>query len=143
MTDVTGLEKLLAIEDIKHLKSRYFRFVDQKDWTAWRALFGDDGHFEIGAGSFDGADAFVANVREFLTDATTFHHGHMPEIDVLGPDEATGVWTLYDVVEPPAESGVPPFYGYARYWERYERRGGEWKIVSMRIERLRKIDYSR
>jgi hypothetical protein len=143
MTDVTDLEKLLAIEDIKHLKSRYFRFVDQKDWTAWRALFGDDGHFEIGAGSFDGADAFVANVREFLTDATTFHHGHMPEIDVLGPDEATGVWTLYDVVEPPAESGVSPFYGYARYWERYERRGGEWKIVSMRIERLRKVDYSR
>jgi hypothetical protein len=143
MTHVTDLEKLLAIEDIKHLKSRYFRFVDQKDWTAWRALFGDDGHFEIGAGSFDGADAFVANVREFLTDATTFHHGHMPEIDVLGPDEATGVWTLYDVVEPPADSGVSPFYGYARYWERYERRGGEWKIVSMRIERLRKVDYSR
>jgi hypothetical protein len=128
MTDVTDLEKLLAIEDIKHLKSRYFRFVDQKNWTAWRALFGDDGHFEIGAGSFDGADAFVANVREFLTDATTFHHGHMPE---------------YDVVEPPAGSGVSPFYGYARYWERYERRGGEWKIVSMRIERLRKVDYSR
>jgi hypothetical protein len=143
MTHVTDLEKLLAIEDIKRLKSRYFRFVDQKDWTAWRALFGDDGHFEIGVGSFDGADAFVANVREFLTDATTFHHGHMPEIDVLGPDEATGVWTLYDVVEPPADSGVSPFYGYARYWERYERRGGEWKIVSMRIERLRKVDYSR
>ena len=143
MMDVTDLGRLLAIEDIKRLKSRYFRYVDQKDWTAWRALFGDDGHFEIGAGSFDGADAFVANVREFLKDATTFHHGHMPEIDVLGPDEATGLWALYDVVEPPAESGVSPFYGYARYWERYERRGGEWKIVSMRIERLRKVDYSR
>jgi hypothetical protein len=143
MIDVTDLERLLAIEDIKHLKSRYFRYVDQKDWTAWRAIFADDGHFEIGAGIFEGADAFVANVREFLADATTFHHGHMPEIDVLGPDQATGVWTLYDVVEPPVGGGVSPFYGYARYWERYERRGGEWKIASMRIERLRKVDYSR
>jgi 3-phenylpropionate/cinnamic acid dioxygenase small subunit len=141
MTSTAGLERLLAIEDIKHLKSRYFRYVDQKDWTEWRALFADDGHFEIGTGTFDDADTFVANVREFLRDATTFHHGHMPEINVLGPDEATGVWTLYDVVEPSVESGVSPFYGYARYWERYERRGEEWKIASMRIERLRKVDY--
>jgi hypothetical protein len=66
----------------------------------------------------------------------------MPEIDILSADEATGIWTLHDVVEPPASSGVSPFYGYARYWERYERRNGAWKIASMRIERLRKVEYS-
>jgi hypothetical protein len=143
MTVVDDVQRLLAVEDIKRLKSQYFRYVDTKDWDSWRALFADDGHFEIGAGTFEGADPFVASVREFLTGATTFHHGHMPEIDVLGNDEASGIWTLYDVVEPPADSGVSPFYGYARYWERYERRDGEWKIVSMRIERLRKVEYSR
>jgi hypothetical protein len=143
MTEVNDVQRLLAIEDIKRLKSRYFRFVDTKDWVAWRSIFADDGHFEIGAGTFEGADPFVANVQEFLTGAVTFHHGHMPEIEILGPDEATGIWTLYDVVEPAEPSGVSPFYGYARYWERYERRDGEWKIASMRIERLRKVDYSR
>jgi hypothetical protein len=142
MTAVDDLQRLLAVEDIKHLKSRYFRYVDTKDWDSWRGLFADDGHFEIGAGTFDGADGFVANVREFLAHATTYHHGHMPEIDILSADEATGIWTLYDVVEPPVSSGVSPFYGYARYWERYERRNGAWKIASMRIERLRRVEYS-
>jgi 3-phenylpropionate/cinnamic acid dioxygenase small subunit len=141
MTDVTVIERLEAIEAIKHLKSRYFRYVDQKDWAAWRAIFKDDGHFEIGVGEFDDADSFVGNVREFLEGSVTFHHGHMPEIDIVGPGEATGVWTLYDVVEPRAELGVAAFYGYARYWERYERDGGVWKIASMRIERLRKVDF--
>lgn len=142
MTDVTELEILVAVEAIKHLKSRYFRYVDQKDWEAWRALFADDGHFEISTGSFDDADSFVANVREFLQPATTFHHGHMPEIDIIDRDSATGVWTLFDIVEPAAGSKVPPFYGYARYWERYERRGGEWRIADMRIERLRRVEYT-
>lgn len=142
MTAVSDLDRLLAVEDIKRLKSRYFRYVDTKDWAAWRDLFTDDGHFEIGVGTFEGADQFVAHVSGFLARATTFHHGHMPEIDVLSPDAATGIWTLYDVVEPPADSEVSPFYGYARYWERYERRNGEWKIASMRIERLRTVRYA-
>jgi hypothetical protein len=142
MTDATNLEMLVAIEAIKNLKSRYFRYVDQKDWDAWRALFLDDGHFEISTGIYDDADSFVANVRNFLQPATTFHHGHMPEIDIIDRDSATGVWTLFDVVEPAASSGVSPFYGYARYWERYERRGTEWKIANMRIERLRRVEYA-
>jgi hypothetical protein len=82
-------------------------------------------------------------VREFLQGSTTFHHGHMPEIDIVGPTEATGVWTLYDVVEPRAELGVSAFHGYARYWERYERKHDGWKIASLRIERLRKVDHER
>lgn len=30
------------IEAIKRLKSRYCRYLDTKDWAAWRALFTDD-----------------------------------------------------------------------------------------------------
>jgi SnoaL-like domain len=142
MTDLTAIDRLVSVEAIKHLKSRYFRYVDQKDWGAWRSIFTDDGHFEISTGIFDDADSFVANVSAFLQRATTFHHGHMPEIDIVDAQNATGVWTLYDVVEPPADSGTPPFYGYARYWERYVRAGGQWKIASLRIERLRRVEYA-
>src|SRR5271156_626863 len=30
---------LLAIESIKQLKARYCRYLDTKDWAAWRAIF--------------------------------------------------------------------------------------------------------
>ena len=32
MTEIGGLETLLAIEEIKQLKARYFRYVDTKQW---------------------------------------------------------------------------------------------------------------
>jgi len=33
------LERLVAIEEIKTLKARYFRFVDTKQWDDLRACF--------------------------------------------------------------------------------------------------------
>ena len=36
---MTELEKLRAIEDIRQLKSRYFRFVDAKDWEGLAEVF--------------------------------------------------------------------------------------------------------
>ena len=29
-----------------------------------------------------------------LASAVTVHHGHMPEIALLGPDRATGIWAM-------------------------------------------------
>lgn len=133
------LERLIAIEAIKHLKARYFRYVDQQDWDAFRSIFCEDAHFEIGAGTFDGVDRFLNSVRSYLTEGRTVHQGHMPEIDILNENEATGIWTLFDRVEVPADRGRPSFYGYARYWERYRRQDDGWKISAMRIERLCEI----
>ena len=39
MDDATAL---LEIEAIKQLKARYCRYLDTKDWQAWRSLFSDD-----------------------------------------------------------------------------------------------------
>ncbi|MDT5245538.1 MAG: hypothetical protein QOD36_2914, partial [Mycobacterium sp.] len=36
MDDAT---RLLEIEAIKQLKARYCRFLDTKDWQAWRGVF--------------------------------------------------------------------------------------------------------
>jgi 3-phenylpropionate/cinnamic acid dioxygenase small subunit len=33
---------LADIEQIRQLKARYFRFLDTKQWEAWRGLFTDD-----------------------------------------------------------------------------------------------------
>ena len=39
MDDATAL---LEIEAIKQLKARYCRYLDTKDWQAWRSIFADD-----------------------------------------------------------------------------------------------------
>lgn len=137
---VAPLDRLVAIEAIKHVKARYFRYVDQQDWKSYSTIFRPEAHFELGAGTFAGSAVMIEHVSGLLQGGTTFHYGHMPEIDILGPDDATAVWTLFDVVELPAEAGRPPFEGYARYWERYRREDGEWKIAWLRIERLRIVE---
>ena len=50
--------KLLAIEEIKQLKSRYFRSMDTKDWEALRSIFCADATFDARAAlSVDGQGA--------------------------------------------------------------------------------------
>ena len=42
MEEVSDLERLIAIEDIKQLKSRRDRSVDLKDWDTYTALHSPD-----------------------------------------------------------------------------------------------------
>lgn len=80
--DVTAAS-LLSIESIKQLKARYCRYLDTKDWAAWRALFTDDfvsDTSEAGGKLIVGADAFVAFTRKNIGRPTqaTAHQVHAP-----------------------------------------------------------------
>ncbi len=60
---------LLDIEAIKQLKARYCRYLDTKDWQAWRGLFADDFLSDTspaGGKVIRGADEFVAFTRKSL-----------------------------------------------------------------------------
>ena len=45
-----AVERLAAIEDIRRLKARYFRCVDEKDWAQLAALFAPDAVFDHSRG---------------------------------------------------------------------------------------------
>ncbi|MCT7661375.1 nuclear transport factor 2 family protein [Mycobacterium deserti] len=136
MVDVATLAD---IEAIKQLKARYCRYLDAKDWTAWRNLLADDFESEIaGAGGRQtvGADAFVAYTRATIgrPSQVTVHHVHAPEITVTSAFTATGVWALNDVVRlVPAVT----LHGYGHYHETYIKGDGQWRITSSRLTRLR------
>lgn len=128
---------LSEIEAIKKLKARYFRFMDQKRWDDWRPLFTDDftgevhgPHAEI---RYNGGADFVGRNRVTLANAVTVHHGHMPEIELLSPTTATGIWAMFDYVEMPQMT----LRGYGHYEEEYVKEAGQWKIKSLRLTRLR------
>jgi hypothetical protein len=85
--------------------------------------------------SVEGADVYVALVRELSRDTRTVHHCHMPELVVDGPTEARGTWTLADYVEwaPDPETGERRgFEAHGRYEETYRKVDGEWRIARLR-----------
>ena len=131
--------EMLEIESIKQLKARYCRYLDTKDWSAWRGIFADDfvsDTAEAGGQIITGADEFVAYIRKTLGKPTqpTVHQVHAPEIELISATTARGVWALEDVVR--LAPGVN-LKGYGHYLETYEKVDGKWCIKTSKLTRLR------
>lgn len=139
---------LLAIEEIKRLKARYFRFMDTRDWDSFRDIFTEDALFDV-RGALEenpdiaalgepvqGRDAIVEYVSTGINPTTSAHFGHMPEIEILSPDEATGIWSLMDLLRAPPGADFTMFRGYGHYHERYRRIDGAWRIATLKITRM-------
>jgi uncharacterized protein (TIGR02246 family) len=130
------------IEAIKRLKARYFRTLDTQDWEGFGLVFTEDAVLDVPEvdSVSEGREAIVAMVSSSLAKARTVHHGHMPEIQLTGPDTARGIWAMQDYNEwAPRESGERVgIRGYGHYREEYRRDDdGEWRISRSRLERLR------
>jgi hypothetical protein len=135
-----GLARLQAVEDIKLLKARYFRYLDLHWWEELRRLFTDDARFDIGESSSKPAtpEDFLNSVTGHLGTAMTVHHGHMPEIVIVDAEHAHGIWAMFDLVEPASTSGYPVLTGFGHYTEEYRRVDGQWRIVLLRLTRLKR-----
>lgn len=138
---VPSLQMLWDIEQIKQLKARYFRLLDAKDWDAFAELFTEDCEHHLPSESpiVMHNEEYFANLKVQLGNGVTTHHGHMPEITLLGPRDAEGIWAMFDFLEVEPEGGTPlTFQGYGHYHETY-RRGddGQWRISSKRNIRQR------
>jgi hypothetical protein len=131
--------ELMAVEAIKQLKARYCRYLDTKDWAAWRAIFTDDfvsDTADAGGKLIIGVDDFVAFTRKSIGRPwqATAHQVHAPEIELTSATTARGVWALQDVVR--LAPGVT-LVGYGHYRETYENVAGRWLIKSSELTRLR------
>lgn len=138
--DRSAADVLYDIEQIKQLKARYFRLMDTKRWDEWGELFTPGCVMEVPEASMvsDGRDEIVRAVSGALEGVRTVHHGHMPEIELTGPDTARGVWAMYDFIEWPAsDGGRLGLTGYGHYHEEYAREDGQWRIARIRLERIR------
>ncbi len=142
-----AIEKLSAMEDLKQLKARYLRFVDTKKWSAFGMLFTPDVVVDFSADNpgqepIRGRADLVKNVEYLLGPCLSLHHGHTPEIDILSPTTARGVWVMQDFLywpkDKPAPLGYHTLVGWGHYHETYERRDGRWLIRSLKLTRLRR-----
>ncbi|TCJ31764.1 nuclear transport factor 2 family protein [Parafrankia sp. BMG5.11] len=134
------IHTLSDIEEIKQLKARYLRLVDEKNWDEWADVFTEDLCAWLGDvpdQQLNSRDEFITFIRRAIGAAVTIHHGHMPEIEISGPDTARGIWAMYDYVKFTGPSGVLELDGYGHYREEY-RKGtdGRWRICSLRLTRI-------
>lgn len=127
------------IEEIKKLKARYCRLLDTKDWVGWRDVFTDDFVSDTtpsGGVLITGADNMVEFIKKTLGKPSqpTVHQVHAPEIELTSPTTASGIWALNDVVR--LAPGIN-LAGYGHYHETYEKAGGQWRIKTSTLTRLR------
>jgi hypothetical protein len=136
------VQRLLDIEAIRQLKHAYFRCIDTANFEELGELFHDDVSVHFVGGSYEwklqGKTAFLAAQRgAFHRHSVGHHNGHHPEIQILGPDEATGIWYLADHMWVLDQKQFTT--GTALYWDRYLKVGGHWKIRESRYRRIYEI----
>jgi hypothetical protein len=140
---VDALERLVAVEQIKQLKARYFRCLDTKDWDGFADVFAPDAEMDMSGETGDaggivrGRSEIVAFVRSAIESVQTVHHGHTPEIDVRSATTAIGTWAMEDMLRWPEGGPRRSLHGYGHYHETYERIEGQWHIKTITLTRLR------
>jgi SnoaL-like protein len=141
---MTDIESLVAIEQIKQLKARYFRCMDTKDWAGFQAVFAPDATADFtreggdrSRSSATGAANVTKLIKDLVAPALTIHHGHMPEIELTSATTARGIWAMEDLIWWPEGSRRKTLHGFGHYHETYEKIDGRWFIKTLRLTRLR------
>ena len=131
-------------EAIRRLKARYCRFLDTKDYEAWKALFAPDVVVKVDmaistagadgqtAPDLNGLDEFVPVVLGGVEHAQTKHHVHTPEIDLTSDTTASAIWAMEDLLLFPDGGEL---FGAGHYHETYEKHDGDWVITSLHLTR--------
>ena len=159
---MTENEQILALEEIRKLKARYFRCLDTKDWAGYLAVFTPDAIIDSTEAYtpmdlegrpivFDGVTppapnpewhsrgnpaAFIDDLAKTLDGVITTHHGHMPEIEFTSDTAAEGIWAMEDMLRWPKGAPIREMHGYGHYLESYVKLPQGWRIKSLKLTRL-------
>lgn len=132
---------LIAVEEIKRLKHRYFRTLDLKEWEPFGDCLTVDVRARYGTQAmdqpvhYDSREAVVGFMTANLgPGVVTVHIANHPEIDVDG-DSATGSWAFEDTVI--ATDFKVLIRGAGYYRDEYRRDAdGQWRISATSYERI-------
>jgi hypothetical protein len=149
---MTEMERLAAIEVIKQIKARYWRGVDLCDGDLVRSVLAEDCVLDYHGCCADpqsGVDHLPAmNITlhgrdKWMSDGmarfgiVSVHQGHQSEIQITGPDTATGIWAFTDRMFFPKGGAFSRLTGYGFYHETYVKVDEAWQIKTTRITRIR------
>lgn len=135
---MTELERLVAIEDIRNLKARRIRAMDEKRWADYEAMHAPD-HVSDSYGGEPaiGAAENTRRLAQVLGHITSVHHAHTPEITITSPTTAEGVWAMEDMLFWKQGSEDHWLRGYGHYHEKYRKGPDGWRFVYRKLTRIR------
>ena len=134
-----NVEHLADVEAIKQLKARYFRLMDVKNWTEFGDVFSRDALIGGGDQEIAGRSAIVAHISIMCDGVRSAHQGFLPEIEILGAGQASGIWAMSDYFEVRGTEPLVGFQGYGHYVDRYALEEGTWRISASRLTRIKII----
>ena len=137
-----AIERLLAIEEIKQVKGKYFYAFDHKDWDMWRnEVWAPDGRLDVPEfrpEPFTPFEEVLRYASEAAADQVSVHHGHTPLIEITSETTAKGIWAMEDMLRWPEGSLIGEMHGYGHYHEDYVKVDGSWHIARLKLTRLRR-----
>lgn len=148
---MTDIEKLLAIEEIRQLRPKYWRIIDAKEFDELLGLFTEDAWFDSHEalmdpikGQYPGFPMSpVSTGREELINGIiagmppelqSCHMGNTGEIEITSDTTARGIIPFTDRLIIP---GVVATAGYGYYYDDYEKVDGKWYIKGGTLRRKR------
>ncbi len=136
------IQRLEDIEAIKQLKYRYFRSIDTADINTLTTLVTDDFTVDYKGGTYHwqvtGKDIVLNSIaNSFHNRALAAHTGHHPEIEILSPTTATGLWYLTDIFLHLDTKLLTK--GSALYRDTYLKGEDGWKIRTSAYTRIYEI----
>lgn len=139
---ITGLEQLLALENIRNTKARYCRLIDTKQWDELGEVFAPDAVADFSTEGnpiplLTGRETIVQVFKDLVDPAVTVHHVHGAEVEFISDTEAKVISPMEDLVTFPEGNENKSFHGYGHYHETYVNIDGQWVIKYTSLKRLR------
>ena len=134
------LDTLLAKAEIADVLHKYARGIDRMDFDLVRSCYHPDAFDDHGALSGD-VDTFIAGAEAFLPRfAATMHFLGNMSIEVDGDVARAETYAVaYHRIE--RENGGKDDIWGIRYVDRFEQRGGEWRIAHRVVaQEWRRVD---
>ena len=122
-----NMEHLADIEAIKQLKARYFRLMDTKNWAEFGDVFTREAVLGGGDQQIAGRPAIVEFISTVSDGVRSAHQGFLPEIEIVGAGQASGIWAMSDYFEVRGTEPPVGFQGYGHYADRYALEEGAWR----------------
>ena len=146
------LQRLLAIEDIRRTKTRYWNGMDFKDAALLRSSFAHgpveldyrgDPDAPISNNYFTDGDACARYLHEALAPYASSHQGHSVAVDFVSDTKAGAVWSYSDHFWFKGDDGTQMIPGighkyksWGHYFDVYTRDDAGWRIAATSFRTL-------
>lgn len=144
---MTELEKLLAIEEIKQLRYRWSRYIDEGSWAAIATLLAPDAVLDLTAtgrrapgaeqatlAPVEGAETICRWLEDGLGGMPAqLHIVTMPEITFQSDSEAEGIWRQQSFIPGAQGQGGRCGLGFGTIRDTYTKANGRWLMRRMQV----------